>query len=304
MNLDLLWPFFVIGLSGGGLYALLGCGTVLAYRASSYLHIAHAGVAMVAALVYVSLMRSGADVVVAAPVSVGLACAITFGLYRVVFVRLERSPMPAKVVVSVATGIGLQAVGGGVIVAFGLLQTSRASLSVFPESVRFEIFGAPLTAQQAALPVFAIATVLTMQWVLHHTDAGLALRAAAQNPTSAALAGLPAARVSNLAWLSTGFLAGLAGVLAVSSTSFLIPTFLFAETIRALAASLAGGFVDLRRMAIAAFALGVLESQLVGFSAPWNEMRGAVSFALITVIALFGVGRQLGAGERAEVRAS
>lgn len=303
MNLDLLWPFFVIGLTGGGLYALLGCGTVLAYRASSYLHIAHAGVAMVAALTYVSLMRT-TTLVIALPVALGAACVITVGLYRIVFVRLERSPLPAKVVVSVASGIGLQAVGGFLIVAFGLLQTSRASLSVFPESTRFEIFGAPLNAQQAALPVFAVATVLTMQWVLHHTDAGLALRAAAQNPTSAALAGLPAARVSMLAWLATGFLAGLAGVLAVSSSSFLIPTFLFAETVRGLAASLAGGFVDLRRMAIAAFALGVLESQLVGFSAPWNEMRGAVSFALITVIALFGIGRQLGSGERAEVRAS
>lgn len=298
-----MWPFFVIGLTGGGLYTLLGCGTVLAYRASSYLHIAHAGVAMVAALTYVALMRT-TSLPVALPVALGLACAITVALYRLVFVRLERSPLPAKVVVSVATGIGLQAVGGVIIVAFGLLQTSRASLTVFPEATRFEIFGAPLNAQQAALPVFAVVTVLTMQWVLHHTDAGLALRAAAQNPTSAALAGLPAARVSTLAWLATGFLAGLAGVLAVSSSSFLIPTFLFAETVRGLAASLAGGFVDLRRMAIAAFALGILENQLVGFSAPWNEMRGAVSFALITVIALFGIGRQLGSGERAEVRAA
>ena len=213
-------------------------------------------------------------------------------------------PSPAKVVVSVASGIGLQAVGGFLIVVFRTLADQPRQPLGVSRVGPLQDFGAPLNAEQAALPVFALATVLTMQWVLHHTDAGLALRAAAQNPTSAALAGLPASRVSTLAWLSTGFLAGLAGVLAVSSSSFLIPTFLFAETVRALAASLAGGFVDLRRMAFAAFGLGVLESQLVGFSAPWNEMRGAVSFALITVIALFGIGRQLGSGERAEVRAA
>lgn len=303
MSLDLVWPFFVTGLAAGGLYTLLGCGTVLAYRASSYLHIAHAGVAMVSALVYVVLMRS-IPVVPSVALSVGCGAGVTWGLYRVVFARLERSSMPAKVVVSVATGIGLQAVGGAILINFGLLQNTRESISVFPESERFTIFGAAANAQQLALPVVAIATVVAMQWALHHTDLGLALRAAAQNPMSAELAGLPAARVTSTAWLMTGALAGLAGVLAVSSASFLIPTFLFAETIRALAASLAGGFVDLRRMAVAGFALGIIESELVGFSPPWNEMRGATSFALITAVAIFGLGRQLANGERAEVGAA
>ncbi len=303
MSVDLLWPFLLIGLSAGGLYVLLGCGTVLAYRASSYLHIAHAGVAMVCALVYVVLMRSQ-PVLVSAPVAIAVGALLTWLLYRFVFARLERATMAAKVVVSVATGIGLQALGGAIVVNFGLLQNVRGSVSVFPESVRFTIFGASISAQEAALPLVAIAVVTGMQWALHHTDLGLALRAAAQNPVSAELAGLPAATVTSTAWLITGVLAGVAGVLAISSSSFLVPTFLFAETIRALAASMTGGFVDLRRMAAAGFVLGVLESELVGFSAPWNEMRGAASFALITAVAVFGIGRQLSAGERAEVRAA
>ena len=303
MSLDLVWPFLLTGLAAGGLYALLGCGTVLAYRASSYLHIAHAGVAMVCALGYVVLVRS-MPVVPAAALSVASGSVMTWALYRGVFARLERSGMPSKVVVSVATGIGLQAVGGLLLVNFGLLEGSRQSISLFPESVRITIFGASVNGQQAALPVIAVAAVVAMQWSLHHTDMGLALRAAAQNPTSAELAGLPAARVTSTAWLLIGALAGLAGVLAISSTSFLVPTFLFAETIRALAASLAGGFVDLRRMAVAALALGVVESELVGFAPPWNEMRGAASFALITAVAIFGLGRQLTDGERAEARAA
>lgn len=302
MSADLIWPFLLVGLSGGGLYALLGCGTVLAYRASSFLHIAHAGVAMLSAFVYVVLMRS-VPLVVALPVALATGTVVTWLLHRVVFRRLERGSLASKVVVSVATGIGLQAIGGAIAINFGLLENDRASVSVFPETVRFSIFGAPLTAQQAALPVVALCTVACMQWALHHTDLGLALRASAQNPTSAQLAGLPAARTTSFAWAATGLLAALAGVLAVSSTSFLVPTFLFAETIRALAASLAGGFVDLKKMAAAGFALGILESELVGFSAPWNEMRGAASFALITAVALFGLGRQLGDGERAEARA-
>lgn len=299
MSVDLIWPFFLIGLSTGGLYALLGCGVVLAYRASGYLHIAHAGVAMVSGLSFVVLARS-------MPVGIALVISIVIGggtataLYRLVFIRLESASMAAKVVVSVAAGVGLQALGGALLINFGLLEAGRGrSASLFPETTRITIFGASVTAQQLALPVFAIAAFAVIQYLLHHTDLGLALRASSQNPLSASLAGVPSRRVTTAAWAATGALAGLAGVLSISVTSFLIPTYLFAETVRALAAALTGAFIDLRRMVIAAFALGILEQELVGFSPPWNAMRGALSFALITLVAIFGLSRQLARSERA-----
>ncbi len=299
MSVELVWPFLLIGLSAGGLYALLGCGLVLAYRASGYLHIAHAGVAMVSALTYVLVARQ-------APVGVALMAALCLGgamatvLYRLVFVRLESASMAAKVVVSVATGVGLQAVGGVLLINFGLLDGGpRGSGPLFPESTRFTIFGASATAQQLALPVAGLIVFGVLQLVLHRTDFGLALRASSQNPLSASLAGLPSRRITTAAWAATGVLAALAGVLSVSATSFLIPTYLFAETIRGLAAALTGAFIDLKRTVLAAFVLGILEQELVGFSPPWNAMRGALSFALITVVAIFGLSRQLGQSERA-----
>jgi branched-chain amino acid transport system permease protein len=298
VSIDLVWPFLLIGLASGGLYALLGCGVVLAYRASGYLHIAHAGVAMLSALSYVVLgrwMPVGLAMVLA--VAVGAATATL--LYLVVFARLEQASMAAKVTVSVACGIGLQAVGGFVLVTFGLLSGGPRTGPLFSETTRFTLFGASISAQQLALPVVALAAFAILQVGLHRTDLGLALRASAQNPTSAALAGVPARGVTITAWAVTGVLAGLAGVLSISATSFLVPTYLFAETIRGLAASLTGAFVDLKRTVIAAFLLGILEQQLVGFSPPWNAMRGAVSFALITAVAVFGLSRQMGRSERA-----
>lgn len=301
MNADLLWPFLLIGLATGGLYSLLGMGCVLAYRASGYLHIANSGIAMMSAFLYLGVMRDG-SLAVALPLALGFGTALAAGLYHWVFRRLERAEMSAKVVVSVAAGIGLPALGGVMLINFGLLEggRSRGSQAVFSESSRVEVFGAALTHQQLALPVAAVVVFAALQWALHRTDLGLALRASAQNPMSARLAGVPAARVTTATWAASGFIAALAGVLSISASSLLAPTYLFAENIRGLAASLTGGFVDLRRTVVAAFALGVLESELVGFSAPWNEMRGAVSFALITLVAMFGLAR-LGGPERPEV---
>lgn len=298
MSIDLVWPFLLIGLASGGLYALLGCGVVLAYRASGYLHIAHAGVAMVSAISYVVLARH-LPVVLALILAVAIGAATSTALYLVVFARLENSSMAAKVTVSVACGVGLQALGGFLLINSDLLSGGARGGPLFPESTRFEIFGASITAQQLALPVVALGVFGVMQYALHHTDLGLALRASSQNPTSAALAGLPARMITVTAWAGTGVLAGVAGVLSISATSFLVPTYLFAETVRGLAASLTGAFVDLKRTVAAAFLLGILEQQLVGFSPPWNAMRGALSFALITAVAIFGLSRQLERSERA-----
>ena len=302
MSPELIWPFLLIGLASGGLYALLGCGVVLAYRASGYLHLAHAGVAMVCAFTYVVLTRYmpvGLALVVALIVGGALATA----LYRVVFIRLESASMAAKVIVSVAAGVGLQAVGGMLLINFGLLDGGPRGGPLFPGSNRFTIFGASFSPQQLALPVAALVVFGALQLILHRTDYGLALRASSQNPLSAALAGVPSGRITTAAWAATGVLAGLAGVLSISATSFLVPTYLFAETIRGLAAALTGAFVDLKRMVLAAFVLGILEQELVGFSPPWNAMRGALSFALITGVALFGLSRQLGSSERARAMA-
>ncbi len=298
MSGELIWPFLLIGLASGGLYALLGCGVVLAYRASGYLHIAQAGVAMVSALAYVVLGR-WMPVGLALLLAVGIGAATSTLLYLVVFARLEQASMAAKVTVSVACGIGLQAIGGVVLVSFDLLSGGPRAGPLFPETTRYTLFGASISAQQLALPIVALMAFAALQYGLHRTDLGLALRASAQNPTSAALAGVPARSVTVAAWAATGVLAGVAGVLSISATSFLIPTYLFAETIRGLAASLTGAFVDLKRTMVAAFVLGILEQQLVGFSPPWNAMRGALSFALITVVAVFGLGRQLERSVRA-----
>jgi len=298
MSVDLVWPFLLIGLASGGLYALLGCGVVLAHRASGDLHIAHAGVALLGALAFVITGRW-------LPVGVALLAAVVVGavtstlLHVVVLARLEHASMAAKVTVSVACGIGLQAIGGLLLVNFDLLSGGPRGGALFSEATRLTVFGASVSAQQLALPIAALLVLGILQVGLHRTDLGLALRASSQNASSAALAGVPATAITRTAWAVTGVLAGLAGALSISSASFLVPTYLFAETIRGLAAALTGAFLDLKRTVAAAFVLGILEQQLVGFSPPWNAMRGALSFALITVVAVFGLARQLERSPRA-----
>jgi branched-chain amino acid transport system permease protein len=299
--MTLITQYLLYGLVSGGLYALIACGLVVAYRASGFLNFAHPYVGMVATLAFV-LTAPTVGVVPALLLGLLVGTALAAGTYVAVFARLSQGPLGPKVIVALAVGICLQVVGGILFIRYqdDLLGGGRRSL--LPQSlVGFLPGDLVLTWQQLAVPLLAAVVLVGLLWLFQRTDFGLALRACAQNPLSAGLAGLPRRAVETGAWALTGALAALAGIAWLSSQAFLVPTYLFEESIRGFVAALAGGFVDLRRAVIAAMAIGVLEQQLVGAPAPLDQMQGAVSFALITLIAILGVaGRQSARMERAE----
>jgi branched-subunit amino acid ABC-type transport system permease component len=294
--------YLLYGLSTGALYALLACGLIVAYRASGYLNFAHPYVGMVATLAYV-LLVPGVGAVPALLLALLIGAATSAGLYAGLFARLAEGPLGPKVVMSLAVGLSLQVVGGLLFIRYGdelLGGASKRSLlpqtqiDVLPDSLA-------LTVQQLGLPVAAVLALLGLLHLLHRTDFGLALRACAQNPLSALLAGLPRRLVELGAWAIAGGLAALAGILALSSQSFLVPTYLFEEGIRGFVAALAGGFTDLRRAVAAAFVLGVVEQQLIGAGGGLADVAGAATFVLLLVIAVSGLpSRGSVALERAE----
>jgi len=289
MTVDLAWQFLLNGLSTGGLYALLAAGLIIAYRASGYLNFCHPYVGMIAAFVYVITMDA-LGAVPAALAAIALGAVLMAGLYHGVFRRLVDEPLSAKVVVSLAMGIGLQVVGGILLLNFDLLGASFGSL--FDDGDAIDLAGAQLTHQQAAIPLVGITVIAGVVLLVQRTDFGLALRATAQNPLAAGLAGIPGRLVETAAWALAGGMAGLTAVLWLSTTSFLVPTFLFEETIRGFIAALAGGFVDFKRAVVAAFAVGILEQELVGAPSPWNQFPGAVAFGLLTLVAILGLASQ------------
>ena len=199
-------------------------------------------------------------------------------LYLAVFARLENASMAAKV--TVVGGLRRRAAGGRRLPAHQLrpalrrpARSGRCSPSR-PASRSSARRSPPSSSPCRSSPSSSSRSCST---ALHHTDLGLALRASSQNPTSASLAGLPGPAHHRRP-------PGPAPACSPASPACCrsrprrssCPTYLFAETVRGLAAALTGAFVDLKRTVLAAFVLGILEQELVGFSPPWNAMRGAL----------------------------
>ena len=137
--------FLLLGVGAGAVYAALGLGLVMVYRGSGVLNMAQGAMAMVPALTFVTLRRTGTLVlpwiwlphevhlgqlptVVCVVLALGVAALVGLAAHAFVFEPIrDRSPV-TKVVASVGLTIVLEAVA---ILNFGpALHTGTA---IFPD---------------------------------------------------------------------------------------------------------------------------------------------------------------------------
>src|SRR5581483_780670 len=122
-------------------------------------------------------------------------------------------------------------------------------------------------------------------WFLGRTDAGIAMRASAENLDRARLLGVPVAKLSTLVWIVAGGFSALTYVLAVPSKGA-VPSGLAGPglLLPALAAAVLARMESLPVAFSAAAALGALE-QLVY----WNTHRPSEVDVVFLVVILAGL---------------
>ncbi len=135
--------------------------------------------------------------------------------------------------------------------------------------------------------VLAIAT----HALLRYTRTGKAMRAVAVNTPLARASGVPAQRIVDLAWLLSGFMGGLAGVMlgiSLSSVSFTMGDTMLIEII---AAAVLGGVGQVYGAMLGALVIGVLleESAIVlsGAYAPISAFAVLIIVLLLRPTGLF-----------------
>lgn len=118
----------------------------------------------------------------------------------------------------------------------------------------------PMTFTHEQLVVMSIAVVIAIatHLLLRYTRLGKAMRAVAANAPLARSSGVPAQRITDVAWLLSGMMGGMAGVMlgiSISSVSFTMgDTFL----IEIIAAAILGGVGQVYGAMLGALLIGVL----------------------------------------------
>lgn len=187
-------------------YALIGIGFVVMFRATGILSFAQGAFFLVGALTFYSLTQVGLDLwlsLVLVAFFVGAAGAASYlGIFQ--FARYD------LLFVSLATvGLGT-AIESASTLGWGanLFQTRR----LLPGQAH-RLFGAfRITDAQILTVVMAAFLILGLIVFIHRTPVGLRMRAVACDPSLAAYGGVRVRRISALAWGISAAVAGAAGV--------------------------------------------------------------------------------------------
>lgn len=225
------------------------------------------------------LIQSGVDPWVAA--ALGLILGALLGLINAMLLRFVRLPSIVATLATLALyrGFGLAFSEGRQILGAPLDHS-------FTKIVGGSVLGIPFPG----LVLIVVVAVLTV--VLRLTAFGYRVRAIGSNPEAAQFSGIPVHRVRTQAFVLTGFLGGLAGVLSVGYLGSADPNTGTGYELQAIAAAviggtaLAGGRATIIGASLGAILLGVVGTGLAYFRVPiqWNQFAlGAVILLAVTL---------------------
>jgi branched-chain amino acid transport system permease protein len=268
----------VDGLSTGSIYGAIALAIVLVNQATGLINFAQGGMAVLSAYVAWWQTTHGVPIVVAILVSILFSFALGAVVERWLMRRFERGDPDTAVVVT----IGLLTLITGLC---GWLWTynNQQFPSLFPLGT-VSFLGVSISIRSIGTTLVIIVAMLLLQGLFIGTKLGLALRAVAINPQSAAFSGLPVGRLLMVGWGLAAALGAVAGALVAPQLT-LTPGMLDNALVYALAAVILGGLTSPVGVVVAAWIIGVLENlaavyvDVIGF-----DLKVAVPFILIFVV--------------------
>lgn len=204
-----------------------------------------------------------------------LAYAIDTGVFQPF--RAKRAGALTLLVVSLGVMTVLQSV-------LGMLFSSRYQLlPSFAEGVRLIQFGTlfQISPVQLAIIGFAVALICALSCLLRFSAFGKALRAIRDDRQVAETIGIHTRRITTVAVLIAGALAGLCGVL-IGMDVGIEPTSGFGFLLKGVTAALLGGVESIRGVVVGALVLGAVEQASVWlFPGAWKE---AIVFMVLFIV--------------------
>jgi branched-chain amino acid transport system permease protein len=271
----------VLGTANG----LLAIGLILIYRTNRIVNFAYGSLGSVAGLFGVELyLHSRWNYFLAMGVGVALGLVLGGIVELLVIRRFARS---SRLVLTVAT-IGLaQVLGGMELLLPELFHAHGGPLGGFSSPINLQVKVDPVILKGSHILIVAVVplVIATLAWFLGRTDAGIAMRASAENLDRARLLGIPVARLSTLVWIVGGGLSALTFVLKAPIAGA-VPSGLAGPglLLPALAAAVLARMESLPVAFFAAAGLGALEQLVL-----WNGNVPSAADLVFLVVILGGL---------------
>ena len=308
LNWNLLAQSLVIGLASGSLIALIALGYTIVYGIVEIINFAHGEVFMMGAVCAMTIVAAtGVTPDSAWPALVGTAilafvaasffsAGINFGMDKVAYRRLRRSPRLAPLITAIGFSFILQNIG-----IYWIGSNTEKPNPIFAQKYRTynvlnEWFGLDTSIRIRLLDLAVIAITIPLliglSWFVQKTRTGKAMRATAQDRDAAALMGIDVNRTISIAFILGGALAGAAGFIALFYNNSARFQMGFRYGLFAFTAAVLGGIGNMTGAVVGGICIGLIwalsdgfmKTIVGGWGAQWTP---AVIFAVLVIVMIF-----------------
>ncbi|MDO3677957.1 branched-chain amino acid ABC transporter permease [Paenibacillus ehimensis] len=283
LTTDIFVQQLINALIVGSFYALIALGYSMVYGIIKLLNFAHGDLFMVGAFVgytvLAKLTGTGESLL-----GMGLAFVIAMivtgflgmGIERIAYRPLLKAPR---------LSILITAVGMSLVLENAIMAGYGAKPYIMPVTLPtdgFSLLGAKITYAQIGIIVFSAILMIALQWFVHRTIYGKAMRAIAIDQTASSLVGINVTKVISLTFFVGSFLSAAAGMMNASYYGSLTFTMGFIFGMKAFTAAVIGGIGNIRGAMLGGLMLGVLET--IGTYQFGGEWKDVFAFFILIVL--------------------
>lgn len=273
--MDALLHQITSGIATGGIYASVALALVMIYQATHHINFAQGEMAMFSTYIALTLINAGLPYWVAFAATLVFSFAMGAIIQRVLLQPLANAPVLALV----GTFIGMMLIFNN---SAGWLFTYTLKPFPSPFGEGGPVLGGMFSRHELGSTIVTLVVLLSVWAFFRFTKLGLAMRAAAYNPVSSQLVGIPVARMLALGWGLAAAIGAIAGMM-VAHIVFLDPNMMAGVLLYAFAGALLGGINNPLGAVIGGFLVGIIEN-LGGAYLVGTSLK--LSMALIIIVAV------------------
>ena len=274
--------YLLIGLGNGAIYAMLGLGLVVIYRSTGLLNFAQGEMAMFSTFLCWQFHDLGLSIWFALFASMIVSFVLGSLVHRVIVSPLgdpHDKPL-AVVIVTIGLFLGINALAQ---LIWG--SQFRSLPKLFGEG-QLQIGDVAVQWQKVGAVGVLGVEALVFWLIFQRTRIGLWMRAVASNSESAALCGIPVARVLMLGWGLAAAIGAVAGVFTAPNIGSLDPNLMQLTLIFGFATITLGGFDSLVGAVVGGLLVGITTEVIPKYVPFLEKITLAPAFILILIVLL------------------
>lgn len=272
------------GLSLGSIYALIALGYTMVYGVLKLINFAHGDVYMLGAFAgyyLANALNLDANPSVFGAIVVTIGAMAICALIGVIIERLAYRPIRGHSRLSAL----ITAIGVSLLLEYGGQVVFGAAPRFFPQMIRSETYSlgnVQVTNQSLLIIVVAMIVMFGLQFVIHRTRIGKAMRATSYNLPVASLMGINTNFVIAFTFALGSALAAVGGVMVALAIPRIDPLMGLMTGLKAFVAAVLGGIGSIPGAMLGGMLIGLMETGL-GATA-YSTYRDAVAFAVLILI--------------------